>query len=91
MISLRLHPWAGAYNPPHAPAQAQTISDSTTSKGVKKVGFFQDNSKEAYDRTLLAAEVNPRGLSSTQKEQLKKLANEPGERGNRARKALGQS
>lgn len=54
------------------------------------MGFFADNSKDAYETALLAAETNPRGLTGDQKEKLKKLSKEHSARGNRARKILGQ-
>jgi hypothetical protein len=40
---------------------------------------------DEYERAITAAEINPGGLTARQKELLRKLLKEHGERGNRAR------
>lgn len=46
---------------------------------------------DEYERALTAAEVNPGGMTSRQKDLVGKLTSETGPRGNRARAVLGQS
>lgn len=52
------------------------------------MGFFSDNSSDAYERAIAQAEVDPSKLTSDQKDKLRKLQSESGSRGNRARRAL---
>lgn len=52
------------------------------------MGFFADKGADAYERALTQAETNPAQLDREQKDLLKKLQNEPGPRGNRARRAM---
>lgn len=54
------------------------------------MGFFASRNDDDYEKALLAAEVNPKGLTTDQKNMLKTLCKEPGQRGNRARKAVGE-
>lgn len=54
------------------------------------MALFSDRSKDAYERAVAAAEIDPRNLTSDQKEMLRKASRQTGALGNRARKALGQ-
>ena len=54
------------------------------------MGIFTSYTSAQYEQTITAAELNPKDLTGPQKDMMKALLKETGERGNRARKAMGQ-